>query len=151
MFDAVNYKSARGLAIWESEKREQQVAWLIEQGRDVNARNMQGNTPLHYAIECNVVKLLLEAGARVDARSNDGSTPLHSYLLTHMQDLDIVKLLVEAGADVNALTDDGDMPIDVVYKDESEIRDYLLEQGSDLPVYPLHSAFAAQILMIILS
>ena len=51
--------------------REEAVAFLLEQGADVEAQTGQSHTPLHYAVNsgrAGVVELLLEAGAPRDVR-----------------------------------------------------------------------------------
>lgn len=54
---------------------------LIRAGADVNARDGEGNVPLHAASffgRAAVAELLVAAGAEVNARNNDGETPLDS-------------------------------------------------------------------------
>ncbi|KAN0105781.1 Ankyrin repeat-containing domain protein [Russula decolorans] len=65
------------------------VQVLLDYEADVNARNANGDTPLHYACQSassrpnlsqlldNVARLLLEHEAGVNARSHDHFTPLH--------------------------------------------------------------------------
>jgi hypothetical protein len=50
--------------------------FLIDNGEDVNAKDNDGNTPLHHAREANVVKLLLSRGADPSVRSKQGQTPI---------------------------------------------------------------------------
>ena len=55
------------------------VRELLRKGADVNARDKDGNTPLHKAVDrgfADVVKLLLERGADPNIRDRDGRTPL---------------------------------------------------------------------------
>ena len=57
------------------------VAFLLERGADVNARNRDGNTALHGAAflgHAEVVELLLKNGADAQARSGRGETPFDS-------------------------------------------------------------------------
>ena len=45
---------------------------------DVNAKNADGYTPLHWVAEYNrleIAKLLISSGAEVNAKSDDGRTP----------------------------------------------------------------------------
>lgn len=68
------------LASWGG--HEEVVAWLLEVGADCNARNLFGETPLHFASmqhpsHWRCVELLLEAGADAGVASNPGVLPLH--------------------------------------------------------------------------
>ena len=65
----------------------------IKQGADVNAKNDNGDTPLHCAVQkgnLDLVRCLVQNGANVNARNNQGKTPLdltkyddeiHDYLI----------------------------------------------------------------------
>ena len=57
---------------------------LIEGGADLDARNKDGNTPLHSAsFLCypDIVQALVDKGADKNARNNSGSTPLEGVEL----------------------------------------------------------------------
>mmetsp|Transcript_39393 Transcript_39393/g.92606 ORF Transcript_39393/g.92606 Transcript_39393/m.92606 type:complete len:112 (-) Transcript_39393:15-350(-) len=54
---------------------------LLAAGADVNARNVDGKTPLHFAVNLKdgrveLVQILLAAGADVDSKDRMGITPL---------------------------------------------------------------------------
>jgi len=52
------------------------VRKLIDNGVDVNARNIYGSTPLHHAKYVKMAQLLLDNGADVRAKDAYGYTPL---------------------------------------------------------------------------
>ena len=55
------------------------IQTLVDAGADINARNNDGETPLHNAATTNtpeVIQALLDTGADINARNNDGDTPL---------------------------------------------------------------------------
>jgi ankyrin repeat protein len=101
---------------------EEQLFRAIEEGRelvaeglivrrraDINARNVERETPLHRAIEKGMKALatvLVKAGADLRARTRNGETALHLAALH--ADPFFARLLLEAGADPKARNDDGE-------------------------------------------
>ena len=81
---------------------------LIQRGADLNAKNDEGWSPLHYAVGENhleVVKLLLDAGANVNVKENRGISPLDFASMFGF--FEIMKLPVAKGADLNAKDNEG--------------------------------------------
>lgn len=93
------------------------IKLLIASGANVNARDDNGNTPLHGASSSfrgftdlpEIIRILLDAGAKVDARNNDGVTPLMRAAYTNAAEN--AEALIAAGADVNAKTKGGLTPL----------------------------------------
>ena len=75
---------------------------LLRAGVEVNARDSNGLTPLHWARTAESARLLLAAGANVQAKSDKGWQPLHSAATTG--NLELVEWLLAQGADLNART-----------------------------------------------
>jgi len=71
------------------------VRLLAEAGADVNARDNDGNTPLHATSFVDVAEELLRLGADVNARNNAGETPI----FTTGND-NVIALFIEHGADL---------------------------------------------------
>ena len=75
--------------------------------KNPNARNRQGERPLHKAVVYNkklsVVTVLLKAGAVVNAKDVYGNTPLHEAAW-YNENPAVITTLLKAGAEVNART-----------------------------------------------
>jgi ankyrin repeat protein len=71
---------------------------LIELGADVEARDKDGQTPLHVASQAgplDIARMLIEHGAEVSAQDKIGQTPLH--LASQAGRLEIARMLIESG------------------------------------------------------
>jgi ankyrin repeat protein len=82
---------------------------VVEKRVNVNARDTNGETPLHRAVERGMPRLtqmLIQAGANVRVRSAHGETPLHLAAL-HADPI-LVELLLAAGAEARARNDAGE-------------------------------------------
>jgi ankyrin repeat protein len=108
---------------------------LLRSGANVNAKDHDDRTPLHYVCwnqgdgrgQVELVKVLVSAGADIEAKDNGGWTPLH--LAGYHGNLEIVEELVTAGADIRAVNYDGNLPMDeAVHGVESDVVKYLLQQ-----------------------
>jgi ankyrin repeat protein len=89
-------------------RKQPSINWLIERGMKVDIQDSQGNTPLHFARELEVVDTLLRHGANPNARNHQGDTPLR----THTKDpYSVIERLIQKGVDVNAQNTQGDTPL----------------------------------------
>ncbi|BAY86527.1 serine/threonine protein kinase [Calothrix parasitica NIES-267] len=89
------------------------VKILTDNGADVNAKESDGNTPLHIASmntqkSKDIIRLLVKSGANINAKANNGKTPLHNAIKVGKNR---VKVLVDLGANVNAKDYKGETPI----------------------------------------
>lgn len=90
------------------------VTGLIQNGSDVNGKDMFGWSPLHRAVDSNryrIAQYLLDAKASVDIRDEDWNTPLH--IAARKGNIKIVELLMNEGAGIYAKNKSGQTPKDI--------------------------------------
>ena len=102
---------------------------LLENAADVEAENVDGLRPIHYAVRTGLVQLvelLIQHGANVDAADVYGNRPLHEAVC---HGLNVVQLLVHYGAKVNVQNVDGKTPLHfAAVHEQSEVFMFLLKK-----------------------
>lgn len=77
----------------------EKMLFLLNQGAYVNAKTLDGNTPLHYVArnrKIEMAKILLDYGADINAQNVQGKTPLFKAAFTG--DAEMIDLLLTHGA-----------------------------------------------------
>ncbi|MCZ6913708.1 MAG: ankyrin repeat domain-containing protein [Rickettsia endosymbiont of Ixodes persulcatus] len=111
------------------------VAWLLENGTNVNIQLPSLESPLHLAVRNNkdaIVELLLSYGANVDKRDDEGCTPLH--LAVQNNKANLVELLLRYRANVEKKDNEGCTPLHHVCNTGmgKKISKRLLEFGANI-------------------
>jgi ankyrin repeat domain-containing protein 50 len=110
------------------------IILLLRYKANVNAKDIEGRTPLHSAMESTppVVRLLLEHGAEVNAADNGGWTLLH--LAAYHSHTEIVRILVDNGADVEVMiADTKQTPLHwAAWNEDGLLLDFLLQHGANI-------------------
>jgi ankyrin repeat protein len=108
------------------------VKLLLTNGSEVNSKNPNTDTPLHFAVingDIKIVQMLLDRGANINAANQYCDTPLHNAVKS--KKLETVELLLNQGAYVNARNISIETPLHLaVGKGSEEIIKLLLQHGA---------------------
>ena len=136
---AISFTPSPSMAVWwcDDASNWSDVAGIqqcIGRGNDVNARDANGYTILHYAARygsAEVVNALIDGGAEVDARDNYGRTTLR-FMSRYGGDVAIAKALIEAGADLDARDNSGRTPLHAAaFAKNAGVAEALISNGAD--------------------
>jgi ankyrin repeat protein len=109
------------------------VRALVDEGVDVDARQGDGATALHWAVHLNdgeMVETLLRAGAEVDAVNDLGVAPL--LIAATNGNASVVKVLLGAGADPDGGPPDRERPLmRAAWVGSLDVVTALLDAGAD--------------------
>ncbi|CAD6259023.1 unnamed protein product [Miscanthus lutarioriparius] len=90
------------------------IVKLLAAGVEVNVRDTEGRTPLHWAVDrghLSAVEVLAKANADLNAKDNEGQTALHYAAVCERED--IAELLVKHHADLQIKDEDGNTAQDL--------------------------------------
>ncbi|HSW59797.1 MAG TPA: ankyrin repeat domain-containing protein [bacterium] len=102
-------RSTLHLSILEGDEKFEK---LINDGADINLKDKEGDTPLHYAVKFKREKpfqMLLNKNAVINAVDNYGTTPLSAAI--QVKQYKMAEILVEKGADINRPNSAGVTPL----------------------------------------
>ncbi|MCJ7447864.1 MAG: ankyrin repeat domain-containing protein [Bacteroidales bacterium] len=107
----------------------------MNKGYNINARDVDGKTPLLYCLQTNKVsfaRFLMERGADIKATDSHGNTSLH-YAIENCKNSDIINLLMERGIDINAGNRGSYTPFhySILYSCDIGLPFKMIEKGAD--------------------
>jgi len=127
---------------------------VIQEGASVAEMDIEGNTPLHVAVEAPkneiaTVQCLLEQGANINALNCLGAAPLHYVCLRRSNHRGIANILLENGAAIDCQTTAGKSPLHFACEQQNaELVEVLLVFGANPSLLdvegntPMHLALA---------
>lgn len=105
---------------------------LLDRGADVNATNLFGRSPVHFAAgrtDATLLEQLIQAGANVNMQDSARNSPLHSAAVKGAHATAV--MLIKHGADVSLKDDEGQTALDVARRFHQEEIARLLESHSE--------------------
>lgn len=110
----------KGLSLWhflnwhsiDTDRNQSIAKELLARKVDIDKQDLQGNTPLHLALENSnkiAIDLVSNHKAKINTRNNQGQTTLIAAVIG--QDFDMVKLLISQGVGVNDADKNGRTPL----------------------------------------
>ena len=107
----------------------QKMCDLIENGADIEEKDIDQRTLLHYACfwgKIEIVRYLVENGADIESKDIDQATPL--YHACSVGNLPIVQYLIEKGANIEAKTQKESTPLHIACSvGNLQVVQYLIE------------------------
>ena len=97
--DEIIYKGDTALLVASKKDNFEVVQYLVEKGANIEAKNIDQWTPLHFASRKGslpIVQYLIEKGANIEGKDNEQKTPL--YISFERNNTTIVEYLIEKGA-----------------------------------------------------
>lgn len=123
------------------------IRYLLSKDANLNVRDEQGQLPLHYATQADVINILLAHGADINAvirkeevgisfdllMPQEGKNILHKIAALKGDHVEIIELLLEKGIDIYARDKEGRQAIhEAVRIGNIEIIKLLLQRGLDI-------------------
>jgi ankyrin repeat protein len=115
---------------------------LLDEGTNIDVKDMFGRTALHYMAvlgNVDIMKLLITLGANINERSNSLWTPL--LYASESGNCNCLKVLLDAGADISILDNDDQSCLHVIAHnscptepDYEVCTQYLLEAGINIDI-----------------
>jgi len=102
-------ESDKDIFIYSGEGNQEAVSRLLDHSVDVNSRDDNGLTPLHWAVDRgnkDLAEFLILQRAKIDAQDEEQATPLHYAVDCDHPDL--VAMLLRAGANKDILNAEGE-------------------------------------------
>lgn len=110
------------------------VEYLLEKGADVNVKNLEGETPLHYAVgsdSTRIVAILCENGANVNLKNKQGVTPVVKAV--QRQKSDALDIMLKYKADLSIADNDGKTALHyAAIAGNGKMAEYLVSKGPDI-------------------
>lgn len=123
--------SRRATALHWAQPDAAKVALLLSKGAPVDAKTVEGRTPLYVAATLAAgtpsLQLLLEAGANPNADTLIGATPLFPAVNSSAA---MTKILLDKGANPNHVTKSGATPI--LFTRDAAVVELLIGRGADV-------------------
>ena len=130
---AVNNRRQNPFLVSVAVGNKEEAEILLKQGSNVQVADIDGNTPLHFAVELpRLLKRIIKNGGDVNAVNVNGCTPLHrASCLAYSTN--VVKFLLKAGGDIHCRDNQGNTPLHIAMtRIGDDVANLLIKNGSDV-------------------
>jgi ankyrin repeat protein len=114
------------------------ASYLIAKQEGINAKDINGNTPLHFAVfehEDLAVRIIKNTNVDINIVNNKGRTVLHEIALLSRNDNSLVELVIEKGVDINAQDIEGNTALHhAIEMNCFELVSLLVRKGATIDV-----------------
>ena len=100
-----------------TERKNEIVRFIVELGGDVNAKDYQGFSALHFAAFRDndvAAEILLDAGANIGSKDTQGNTPIWRLVMKNGAQSKCYDIFIKGGADINEKNKHGVSPADIM-------------------------------------
>lgn len=108
------------------------IAYFLQLGVDINAKDEGGNTPLFFAKKAEVVEYLVKNGAEINIKNNHSVSPI-LFQINKDDNYEVIKKMVEKGADIDDKDEKGwtGLMYAVAYN-RVDMVDFLIDLGANI-------------------
>ena len=124
-------------AVLDTEHDLNMIRYLLELGIDVNARDKQNWTALHFACQsqkADIITILLNNNAEINIVDSFGNSPLWRAVMNGRDNIDLIKLLLKHGANPFQKNSHNNSAYDIAKRTRDSVLTTLFENYKSIDI-----------------